>query len=324
MSVKLGDSVSITLTCMGTMAMFASVLEPIIIGSPFSFKDVLISVIVVCGVVQVYFSLPTKAPNADVEIDYDSAIIWGLMAPFLMALVSVLNKLYINQGTALSIATIEVGAAAALLTVCVPLLYGEETIWYPNLDLNDMSWDTVRDGPFDLIWVVILAGVGTNVCQYLGNKALNHISAFTANLIGILEPIYGIVLGAVLFQENKDLSVDFYYGAGIILFALVANTIFSGIGNPPGSVEHHPVNSTHVNTHGHVATDPTNLSGSSHATVSPVNNKYVSNLRKPKASPGVGTSIRRASRGYSGEDFDNDDVTAAIRPPYPSMPGIQV
>jgi drug/metabolite transporter (DMT)-like permease len=209
------------------MPMYAAVLEPLIIGTPFSIKDVFVSGMVVCGILQVYVSLPETDVKLD-DIDYDGAIIYGLAGPFFLVLVSVLNKKYLSQGTALSIATVEVGATAVVLTVCMPLVYGDATIWLPGLDMEDMSWETVRDGPFDLLWVFLLAAGGTNVCQYLGNTALNHISAFTANLIQILEPIYGVILGALLFNENKDLSIEFYYGAGVILCALIFSTMFSG------------------------------------------------------------------------------------------------
>jgi len=38
-----------------------------------------------------------------------------------------------------------------------------------------------------------------------------------------LEPVYGIVLGALIFQENKSLNTQFYVGA-----AVVVATVFAG------------------------------------------------------------------------------------------------
>lgn len=294
-SVKTADSVSITLTCMGTMAMFVSILEPFFLGVAFSLKDTLISLIVVCGIVQVYFSLPQQESTLDTGLNYKMAVCWGIFSTLLCAICSVVNKAFINQGSALAIATVEIGSAAALLTMTVPILYGDQTIWYPTLDFANMSWDTLRTGPFDLLWVMTLAVMGTNVCQYLGNKALNHLSAFTVNLIGILEPIYGIVLGAVFFHENKDLSVDFYYGAGIILFALVMNTIFTDSGS-----SHTPVVPTLE-----IGIIP--AVGGAATPASPTSSgKYVSHLRKPKMSPGAALSARRPSRTYS-DDIEDDE-----------------
>jgi drug/metabolite transporter (DMT)-like permease len=53
------------------------------------------------------------------------------------------------------------------------------------------------------------------------------LSAFTANLTVNLEPIYGIVLGAVIFNENKDLNIWFYAGASIILGAIFTQAYLS-------------------------------------------------------------------------------------------------
>jgi drug/metabolite transporter (DMT)-like permease len=61
----------------------------------------------------------------------------------------------------------------------------------------------------------------------LGTYALQQLSAFTANLTVNLEPIYGIVLGALIFHENQDLNVWFYTGTGIILSAIFAQAYLS-------------------------------------------------------------------------------------------------
>lgn len=82
------------------------------------------------------------------------------------------------------------------------------------------SLATVRSGPWDLIWVLILAVFCTNLTFYLSNWSLSHVSAFTATLIWNLEPIYGIILGALIFHENKDLNILFYIGTSVIVFAI--------------------------------------------------------------------------------------------------------
>jgi hypothetical protein len=50
---------------------------------------------------------------------------------------------------------------------------------------------------------------------------LQKISAFTQNLTLNLEPVYGIALAFVVYNENKYLSKWFYYGFGLILLAVV-------------------------------------------------------------------------------------------------------
>jgi drug/metabolite transporter (DMT)-like permease len=53
-------------------------------------------------------------------------------------------------------------------------------------------------------------------------KALEKISAFTANLSLNMEPVYGIMLAFIFYHEQQELSAGFFIGAGIILFSVVA------------------------------------------------------------------------------------------------------
>ena len=46
--------------------------------------------------------------------------------------------------------------------------------------------------------------------------ALRHLSAFTAQLSVEPEPIYAIVLAAVIFGEQQELSPKSYLGVAII------------------------------------------------------------------------------------------------------------
>jgi len=52
-------------------------------------------------------------------------------------------------------------------------------------------------------------------------NALRKISAFTSNLTYNLEPLYGIVLAFVIFNENKLLNSHFYIGLILIVLAIV-------------------------------------------------------------------------------------------------------
>ena len=52
-------------------------------------------------------------------------------------------------------------------------------------------------------------------------QALQKVSAFTQNLTLNLEPVYGIILAFIVYQENKFLDASFYIGFGLILLAVV-------------------------------------------------------------------------------------------------------
>jgi len=52
---------------------------------------------------------------------------------------------------------------------------------------------------------------------------MRHISAFATNLTINLEPVYGVLLAAVFFQEHKDLNPKFYLGVLVILLAVFSH-----------------------------------------------------------------------------------------------------
>ena len=72
----------------------------------------------------------------------------------------------------------------------------------------------------DLILLLILA-LGCTVIPYnLFLRTLKVTDAFTTTLINNLEPVYGIVLAAILLGESKELNWKFYAGTVIILSAV--------------------------------------------------------------------------------------------------------
>ena len=222
-SIKLGNSVSVTLACLGSASFFASIIEPLVLKQPFSKRDIYMGLIVVLGILFIYFSMPENQPGhvAKVgDVSYGWAVITGLLSAALAATFTTLNKANIHRAKPLAISTLEMISGALVLSVVVALISTDHIPWLPSLNFDSLSLENIASGPWDLIWIILLALLCTNLTFYLGTYALNQLSAFTANLTVNLEPIYGIVLGAAIFQENKDLNIWFYTGASIILGAI--------------------------------------------------------------------------------------------------------
>ena len=52
---------------------------------------------------------------------------------------------------------------------------------------------------------------------------MKFLSPYTVMLTINLEPIYGIILAVIVFQEKEKMSVGFYIGALIILLTVIIN-----------------------------------------------------------------------------------------------------
>jgi len=246
-SIKLADSASVTLACMGCCAFFSAIIEPFVSGGPFNKIEIVLGLLAVVGVLFIYISLPPETgtnyngygndSNGNIERtkDYKMAVVVGVVAALLATIFTVLNKSLIDQASPLAISALEMGAGAIMLLILSPWMGIDR--YYPQFDPNNMTLETIRQGPWDLIWVFILSILCTNVPFYLSTWALLHLDAFTNIITCNLEPVYGIALGALIFKENHDLNVDFYIGTSIILLAVfaspVVNYMLYGTEGPP-------------------------------------------------------------------------------------------
>ena len=83
-------------------------------------------------------------------------------------------------------------------------------------------------GPRDATLLMALA-LGCTLFPYaLSLAALRHLSAFASQLAVNLEPVYAIVIAALLLGERRELHAMFYAGVAIILGAVFAHPILVG------------------------------------------------------------------------------------------------
>ncbi len=235
-SIKLGNSVSVTLACLGSASFFTSIFEPLLLKQSFKLQDVFSGLIVILGVSLISYSLST---DSSIPHPYTSAIIVGVISAALAALFSTLNKKFIDNENPLTISAIEMLSGAALLSLFIlfgghQFISNEPLILIPNFDPDQFQLSNLQNGSLDLIWVAILSILCTNLTFYLATTSLKQLSAFTANLTVNLEPIYGILLGILIFKENNDLNLSFYIGTGIILSAIFFNSISQSIKRKKG------------------------------------------------------------------------------------------
>ena len=149
-SVKLGDSASITLACLGSVSFFSSLIEPLISKTKFSRQNILLGLMVLIGIVVMYQSLAPATVSNESSSSIQSqkermpqhdgrlAVLAGLLSAFLAALFYSLNKMYVETASALVVSALECIAGALFLTLVVPCICQQETVWYPYFDPNQL------------------------------------------------------------------------------------------------------------------------------------------------------------------------------------------
>jgi drug/metabolite transporter (DMT)-like permease len=140
----------------------------------------------------------------------------GILSAFLTALLSTLNKRHIGDGSALALTFVQIGAGAIFVALGMYLLQGSESL-------------TTLPAGEDLLWLLLLAVVCTLLPYVLWLRALRHISAFATQLALNLEPVYAILIAALWFREDRELTVSFYVGVLIILSAVALQPLLRRI-----------------------------------------------------------------------------------------------
>jgi drug/metabolite transporter (DMT)-like permease len=209
-SIKIYNSSSLTLACLGTAALFSAIIEPLVTDKKFQWRELMIGMLSLVGILIIFYANPTPNDRAQSE-NYFLAILVGLSSAFLAALFTALNKKIGDKYESEVMSFLELGFGWVALSVCLPFFMDHTFQFIPSSE--------------DIFWLLVLGLLCTNFTFNIGLKALKQLSAFTANLSVNLEPIYGFILAAFIFKENETLNGYFYLGAGIVLASVVVHPL---------------------------------------------------------------------------------------------------
>lgn len=196
------SNISITLSCMSTGAFFASILEPIFYKRKIIWYELLFGVVVVVGLAIIF----------NVETKYKEGIILAVSAAFLSALFSVINGKYAKIYNPNIISFYELGGGLFFLTLY--LLFTEK-----------LTHEFLTISMSDFLWLLVLSSFCTAYAFSASVKVMKYLSPYTVMLTINLEPIYGIILALLVFNDKEKMSFQFYIGALIILATVILNGI---------------------------------------------------------------------------------------------------
>lgn len=202
-SIKLA-SISIAMVCLSTIALFASIIEPLVNRVKFDYMEILFSGLAVFGISRIYSS----------DVSASAGIILGVISAFISAIFSVLNKRLTQKHQPLTISMIELSSGLLFLTLLFPLYFKIQ----PTTKFLPDAMDTV--------YLLILSLLCTVLTWVISLQALKKVSAFTMGLALNLEPVYGIVLAVLFAGEAKLINKEFVTGAIIILSTVIMHTLY--------------------------------------------------------------------------------------------------
>jgi drug/metabolite transporter (DMT)-like permease len=201
-AIKLSNA-SVAATCMAVGPIFMAFVEPWITGRSFDRRELLFGLLALPGVVLVVGGTPSGMRLG---------IVAGVVSVLLVAVFGSLNKRYVEQGGALAVTGLELGAGAAFLTLVAVIWPGGAAV----IEMPDSR---------DMTLLLVLA-LGCTLFPYaLSLIALRHINAYSAQLAVSLEPVYAILLAMLLLGEQRELTFSFYLGVTIILLVVFGHAL---------------------------------------------------------------------------------------------------
>lgn len=196
------SNISVTLACMSTGAFFTSLLEPIFYKRKVIAYEVLFGLVVIVGLYIIF----------RVQGNFVYGIILALTSAFLSAMFSIINGKFARVYDPTVISFYEILGGVAFLTL---YLLGTQsfTAQFFTVSLND--W----------LWLLVLSSVCTAYAFIASVGVMKYLSPYTVMLTINMEPIYGIILALIVFNDKEKMSFQFYIGALIILSTVILNGI---------------------------------------------------------------------------------------------------
>lgn len=200
-SIK-ASTVSVALVMVATTPMFVGLIEPIIFRRKLDWKEIFVSTIVIAGVSTIF----------NISTEYHLGMVLGIGSAFLAGLFATLNGVLVKSYDASNISMIEL-ISASIGTFLLLLCTGEF-----NSELFLLS-------SIDWLWIGILAVVATSFAFIASTSVMKVLTPFTTAIAINLEPVYAIILAVMFFGDEEVMGVEFYFGASLIIGAVIINTL---------------------------------------------------------------------------------------------------
>lgn len=208
-SIKYAN-VSIAMSTISTVAVFNAIINPFISkGNRFKWSELVLALLASIGMFLIF----------QARSGYMTGALMGVLSAFIVAVASILNKSLTSQNDPYRLTLWEFASALAMLTCIMPiyLYFNPSAVLYPS----------------KIEWVMLLVFV--IVCTLLpfimNLYVLRHVSSFTSNLAFNMEPVWGILAAILIFNEQKQLNLQFYIGLVLIMSSVIIYTVIQYYSN---------------------------------------------------------------------------------------------
>ena len=208
------SSVSVCLAGLATLALWTSLLEPLLLWRRVRPYEVGLGLLAMLGLYLI----------SQAELSQLTGLLVAVVSAGLSALFSVLNSQLVKRHAPLRLTFYEMMGACLSISLFFPI-YSRYFTQGGGLRLG---WHGL-----DWLWLLLLAGACTVYAFSTSVELMKRLSAFVVNLTINLEPVYGIVLAQALFALHvpgfgrEKMSGGFYAGTVLILVSVLVHPVLS-------------------------------------------------------------------------------------------------
>ncbi|RSK35973.1 DMT family transporter [Hymenobacter metallilatus] len=216
------SSVSVCLAGMATLALWTSLLEPLVLWRRVRLYEVGLGLLTMVGLYLV----------SQAELDQLAGLLVAILSAGLSALFSVFNSRLVKRHTPFQVTLYEMAGACLSIALFMPVY----SHYFTEGRGVQLAWKLGQFGPKwwwvgDWLWLLLLAGVCTVYAFSTSVELMKRISAFVVNLTINLEPVYGIMLAVLMYTLHipgfgqEKLSTGFYLGTVVILLSVLIHPV---------------------------------------------------------------------------------------------------
>ena len=83
----------------------------------------------------------------------------------------------------------------------------------------------------DIAYLLLLGTICTAFALIASINVMKELSPFTVTMTTNLEPVYGIIMAYIFFDQKEKMSTEFYFGTIVILGSVFTNAYLKGKNN---------------------------------------------------------------------------------------------
>lgn len=194
------SNVSVTLSVMSVGALVTALIEPIVYKRSFDWSEMMLGLVVVLALGMIM----------QTEYQFIDGMFFAFIAVLLSVGFTLINGKVVHKSDARVISVYQLGTGA----ICMSFILFFQGKW--SVDLFSIT-------QADMLWILILAIVCTAYAFVVSIAVMRHIRPFSLMLAINMEPVYGILLGILIFGSDEKMSLPFYIGTLLILSSVLVN-----------------------------------------------------------------------------------------------------